>query len=291
MGKSYSLSIAIVTKNRSHSLLRALKSLRQQNVSPFEVLISDDSDIELEIMTNQRICVEFNANYYVGPKRGLYANRNFIASLCSGTHIRTMDDDHQFSLDHLKVCMNAIQKEPNSIWVISEKMFNNGCLVNDISIPGQLTPRGFSLPPTKIDDYYGISCGGTIYPSSIFKLGIKNCELFKFGYSYLEFGARLKYLGYVIKPLSDTWLIHNSDQTFGSNVQKSEINRSRLFAMISFSFLYQPKIRNITLTLFQIIIDLLRIKFTVIDLFVVLKHYHNFKYEFNRISNLHAPNI
>ncbi|MFM6022178.1 MAG: glycosyltransferase family 2 protein, partial [Dolichospermum sp.] len=40
------LSIALVTRNRPESLERCLKSLRSQNVQPFEVVISDDSDIE-----------------------------------------------------------------------------------------------------------------------------------------------------------------------------------------------------------------------------------------------------
>ena len=283
MENLYFLSIAIVTRNRSQSLYRALKSISEQTISGLEILVSDDSNLESEIMKNKMICNEFGARYFTGPKRGLYANRNFIASLCLGTHIRTMDDDHHLPFGHLKLCMNAILQEPNTIWVIGEQMYTNGILLNDFSIPGELTARGFSLPPAKIENYYGISCGGTIYPSSIFKNGIYNCEFFQFGYSYLEFGARLKYFGYLIKPLEDTWFIHYSDLTYGSDVHKFEINRSRLFAMISLSFRYQPNFRNIYLTLFQIFFDLLFIRVTLIDLFQVLKHYHNFNYKLNRV--------
>src|SRR4051812_34264064 len=95
------LSIALVTRNRPKSLERTLQSLRIQKIWPHEVVISDDSDIEAAIKQNKRLALLYACKYIKGPGRGLYANRNFAAKHCSGTHIRTMDDDHEFPENHL----------------------------------------------------------------------------------------------------------------------------------------------------------------------------------------------
>lgn len=89
------LSVALVTRNRVGSLRLTLRSLQQQETPPYEVIVSDDSDNESAAQT-QELVQEFGFVYLRGPQRGLYANRNHVALACKGTHIRTMDDDHEF---------------------------------------------------------------------------------------------------------------------------------------------------------------------------------------------------
>ncbi|MFM6081605.1 MAG: glycosyltransferase family 2 protein, partial [Dolichospermum sp.] len=115
------LSIALVTRNRPESLERCLKSLRSQNVQPFEVVISDDSDIEHQKATKD-VAERWECRYIQGPSRGLYANRNHAALACKGTHIRTMDDDHEFPEQHIENCFIAIKHDPQSVWIIGEYM-------------------------------------------------------------------------------------------------------------------------------------------------------------------------
>src|SRR3954451_9899484 len=112
------LSVALVTRNRPDSLARTLESLSRQNVQPYEVILSDDSDVESMISANAELAQKYSCKYLKGPGRGLYANRNFVAKSCIGTHIRTMDDDHEFPENHLTECLKAIEKEPNTIWTI-----------------------------------------------------------------------------------------------------------------------------------------------------------------------------
>src|SRR3954454_3566516 len=95
------LSVALVTRNRPDSLRRTLESLKQQSLQPYEVIISDDSDNETLIAVNNELAQKYSCRYIKGPGKGLYANRNFVARHCSGTHIRTMDDDHEFPENHL----------------------------------------------------------------------------------------------------------------------------------------------------------------------------------------------
>lgn len=93
MTQDIRISVALVTRNRPESLRRCLTSLRAQDVQPWEVVISDDSDDHESALA---LAKEFGVRHVLGPKRGLYGNRNSSALACEGTHIRTMDDDHTF---------------------------------------------------------------------------------------------------------------------------------------------------------------------------------------------------
>src|SRR5271154_1682031 len=108
-----SISIALLTRNRPESLRRCLASVRSQDAQPFEIVISDDSD---DPSAAEAIAKEFEASHVAGPHRGLYANRNAAAAACRGTHIRTMDDDHTLPPGHLRICLEAVTRDPQALW-------------------------------------------------------------------------------------------------------------------------------------------------------------------------------
>ena len=122
------VSVALVTRNRPASLNRCLKSLRAQSIQPFEVIVSDDSDPEFvqEIETVSR---HWDCRYISGPRRGLYANRNHAALACRGTHIRTMDDDHEFPDEHFHAVQTSIESDPDSIWIFGEYHEKTKCII------------------------------------------------------------------------------------------------------------------------------------------------------------------
>ena len=195
MNPSIQLSVALVTRNRPVSLERTLTSLRAQEDQPFEVIISDDSDAEIAPMI-QKIARRFGCAYLRGPGRGLYANRNFAAVRCRGTHIRTMDDDHIFPQDHLSRCLAAVQTDRNAIWTTGEHGFVEGRSVGIAETAGQLGPAGVGEPVQDVNDNWGIADGSTIYPREVFDRGFRMIEEFGFGSSYLEFGAYLYWHGW-----------------------------------------------------------------------------------------------
>src|SRR5271166_1199338 len=188
MEPTIQLSVALVTRNRPVSLERTLTSLRAQEDQPFEVIISDDSDAEIAPMI-QKIARRFGCAYLRGPGRGLYANRNFAAVRCRGTHIRTMDDDHIFPPDHLSRCLAAVQTDRNAIWTTGEHGFIGGRLIGIAVTAGQLGPAGVGEPVQDVNDNWGIADGSTIYPREVFDRGFRMIEEFEFGSSYLEFEA------------------------------------------------------------------------------------------------------
>jgi len=209
MHLAVSLSIALVTRNRPDSLERTLTSLRAQEAHPFEVIISDDSDPELAEAT-EKIANRFECVYSRGPRRGLYANRNSAAAKCQGTHIRTMDDDHILSPDHLSKCFAAIRSDRNAIWTTGEHGFIEGRLVGIEETAGQLGPAGVGESVKDVDDNWGIADGSTIYPREVFDRGFRMVEEFGFGSSYLEFGAFLYRQGWKCRCVPGAFVEHHA---------------------------------------------------------------------------------
>jgi glycosyltransferase involved in cell wall biosynthesis len=187
---SIQLSVALVTRNRPESLEHALASLRSQSVQPFEVIVSDDSGRDRAAQVRE-LALEYGGVYHAGPRRGLYANRNFAAQQCRGSHIRTMDDDHILPLDHLSDCIDNVKSDPGAIWTTGETGYLNGTAVGVAETANQLGPTGVGELIENQDDNWGIADGSTIYPRGVFDRGLRMVEEFSFGSSYLEFGAYL----------------------------------------------------------------------------------------------------
>jgi glycosyltransferase involved in cell wall biosynthesis len=241
---NYKLSVALVTRNRPESLTKTLKSLREQSVQPFEVIISDDSDLEEAIKQNRELAEKYECKYIKGPQKGLYANRNFIAKVCKGTYIRTMDDDHTFPPDHFKTCLEKIREDPKSIWIIGEIYPNGVPQPVPPPCPGEIHPRGFGVKPKDEQNCRAISCGASIYPRTIIDNNILNVEYFKFGYTFFEYGSRLKHLGYRIRFLNETYIYHEYYSNPSSFNNEIAIMDSKIFAMMTLSFLYETSLKN-----------------------------------------------
>lgn len=228
MSTGTSLSIALVTRNRPDSLRRCLASLRAQDVQPHEVIISDDSD---EPGATQAIADEFGARWSAGPRRGLYANRNAAALACTGTHIRTMDDDHTFPSGHFAICLDAIARDPRAVWACDEASTLDGKFHTNAGPAPQLHPSGVGGPVSNPDDCWAIADGSTIYPSEIFARGLRMVEDFGYGSSYLEFGAYLYQHGFRSRLLRETFIDHHAEP---ATLARGEL-RSRLFASLCFN--------------------------------------------------------
>jgi glycosyltransferase involved in cell wall biosynthesis len=227
------ISVGLVTRNRPESLNRCLRSLRAQCVQPFEVIISDDSDAGY-ISKVKAVAKQWDCQYISGPRRGLYANRNHVALACKGTHIRTMDDDNEFHEGHFNLINKALSRDPESVWIIGE--YNEfPTASSQLGLPGEIQPRGFSGPPEDYNNCFAISDGATIYPRPIFDRH-QYIEAFSFGHLYLEFGARLKALGYRIRLCPTTYIIHHYKPDGRSiNDKKVEEKSSFLTAFLTYN--------------------------------------------------------
>jgi glycosyltransferase involved in cell wall biosynthesis len=227
------ISVALVTCNRSNSLERCLASLRAQSVQPFEVFVSDDSQGD-EAGRTREVAMRFGCVYLVGPHRGLYANRNFAAIQCKGSHIRTMDDDHTLPADHFAQCLEALKADPAAIWTTGEIGYLAGEFVGIAKVANQLGPSGVGEAVQDGDDNWGIADGSTIYPREAFDRGFRMVEEFGFGSSYLEFGAYLYKNGWKCRCIPEALVEHHAG--FYSNPDRV----SHLFASICFNRYFRP---------------------------------------------------
>jgi glycosyltransferase involved in cell wall biosynthesis len=227
------LSIALVTCNRPDSLERALASLRTQSVQPFEIIVSDDSQMEHAEAT-RTVAAKYGCIYSSGPHRGLYANRNFAAEQCRGTHIRTMDDDHTLPPNHLSQCLEAVGKDSDAIWTTGEIGYLNGEAAGIAETANQLGPAGVGEQIANPDDNWGIADGSTVYPREVFDRGFRMVEGFGFGSSYLEFGAYLYANGWKCRCVRGAKIEHHS------SMWSTPDPLSILFASLCFNVHFRP---------------------------------------------------
>jgi glycosyltransferase involved in cell wall biosynthesis len=245
------LSVAIVTRNRPESLERTLRSLGAQGSQPYEVLVSDDSSAEHRQRTRD-IALAHGARYVSGPQRGLYANRNASALACTGSHIRTMDDDHEFPPGHIAACLDAVRRAPAVVWIIGECLPGEEGGEEAWMCPPQLNARGSSVTPLPGRPIWAIADGAAIYPREIFDRGLRFSESFRFGAAYMEWGSRLHWLGYEIRHLDTTYVIHHLDPAARSFNDVRITAGAHLFAALCHSFVYQPTLRNRALTVAEL---------------------------------------
>ncbi len=236
------LSVAVVTMNRPDSLNYALKSLRTQSCQPFEVIVSDDSNSSYQAEV-QKVAESWRCKYIVGPGRGLYANRNHSALACSGTHIRTMDDDHRLPAGHLKACLDAIRLDPTAIWTTGERGFVDGQYYMTLETATQLHASGVGEAVKDLDDNWSIADGSTIYPSEVFRRGYRMVDWYNYGPSYLEFGTYLYKRGFKSRCIRGAIVEHYAR---AETLQRMTADRdcedveSRLFASLCFNLYFRP---------------------------------------------------
>lgn len=210
------LSVALITRNHPELLNRCLESIRSQSVQPFQIVVSDDSSLELAPKT-EAVAKQFNCLYITGPNRGLQANLNNAVLACTGTHIRIVNDDHIFPENHFQILQKSLDSDPDSVWTVGE-YYENPKPTSTLHLPGEIQPRGFHIPITNFDDSFAISGGASIYPRKVFE---NHRFLEAFGYVCdLEFGPRLKALGYRIRYCPETYVIHLAHGTFDERFQQ-----------------------------------------------------------------------
>ncbi len=231
------LSVALVTRNRPEGLRRCLASLRAQDAHVWEVVVSDDSDSTRAEQT-RAVAEEFSSRVIAGPRRGLYANRNAAALACTGTHIRTMDDDHSFPPGHIAQCVAAIALDPRAIWTCGERSFLNGNPYDATEYASQLHPSGVGCAVSDLDDNWAIADGATIYPREIFQSGLRFVEDFAYGSSYLEFGVYLYQRGWRSRCIRGACIEHHAD---GATLER-RAPLSCLYASLCYNRHFRPSL-------------------------------------------------
>ncbi|HEV2394152.1 MAG TPA: glycosyltransferase family 2 protein [Verrucomicrobiae bacterium] len=240
-----------MTRNRPTSLRRCLESFHRQSLAPIEIVISDDSQAECATAT-LALASAFGCRYTRGPRKGLYANRNHAALCCRGTHILTADDDHEHPPDYLEKVHRALTAQFETVWSMGE-VYNRANLQcgGPWHGPGQICANGALVAITANGNSgcWAIADGATVYPKKIFASGLRFFDACRFGDSYKEFGCLLHWLGIPVRPLTTTGVLHHMNEVGRSFLWDEQERAAQIFAMLMFSFVYQPKPQNQAATL------------------------------------------
>lgn len=107
------ITVAISTCNRAKYLKQTLESLRDQTVSPFEILIQNDGgNDETPDIVNR---FNMNIRLFYWENHGLAASRNHLLSLASGDWILFLDDDDILIPQALEVFTSALSDDSERI--------------------------------------------------------------------------------------------------------------------------------------------------------------------------------
>ncbi len=107
MSNGPSITAAIVTFDRPHTLARALDAILAQTVPPDEIIVSDDGwrESTAALLRDHYPMVR----HLRGPGRGLSANRNHAIREATGTWILLQDDDFACDRQYVEYALAACQ--------------------------------------------------------------------------------------------------------------------------------------------------------------------------------------
>jgi glycosyltransferase involved in cell wall biosynthesis len=247
------ISIALVTRNRPKYLILFMESIKRQNVQPYEIIISDDSD------SNQSeqikiIAERFSAKYVRGPQRGLYANRNRAALACGGTHILSADDDHTHPPGFMARVLQLATDDPTRIWVLSERDPKRPNQQH--TCPAELRPNGTVGAPLDESDCRAIADGASVYPIEVFVQGHRYDERYKFGQLWYLWGIHLSHHGWRITYDSSTFVWHDINSSADRSFDRSSL-RSQLacasYVSLSHAIWLEPTLICLSRAFFHLI--------------------------------------
>lgn len=106
------ISVIIPTHNRPQLLKRAIQSVADQTIAPFEIIVVDDADCK----TTQDLMRSLKAEniHYIKNRygKGPASSRNLGVSYAKGDFIAFLDDDDEFKEDKLEIVLTFIRQNP-----------------------------------------------------------------------------------------------------------------------------------------------------------------------------------
>lgn len=169
------ISICVPVYNRSDLTIRALRSVLQQTVKPFEVIVLDDNSTE-DMKKVEEFCYANGFAYQKNIKNlGLINNINETILRAKGDFWCVLHNDDMLSPVYIEKCLDFLDKYPEfEIWA------TNGCAINsadDVIAEFRLfrkdatIKKGEGLKTLYRGGYYTLLSiiGSTIYRTSFIK--------------------------------------------------------------------------------------------------------------------------
>lgn len=120
------VSIVILTMNRSSHMQNVLKNISLQSYLPSEIIIVDNNSESKEQQNNENFAKQYNADYFLMDKNlGVSGGRNYGLKRANGDIIIEIDDDAEFES---KVAIEKVVKyfkKDKSIGILAFSIFKN----------------------------------------------------------------------------------------------------------------------------------------------------------------------
>ncbi len=116
------ISVVICTYNRFNLVKRAIKSVLNQSLKPFEIILIDDGSSD----ETNRLQNDKNIRYFYKQNGGISSARNFGIKQARGEWIAFLDDDDEWDRDKLALQVNFHKKNNFLISYTNEKWVRDG---------------------------------------------------------------------------------------------------------------------------------------------------------------------
>lgn len=165
------LSIRIPTLNNYTGLLRAIKSIRAQHFSDYDLAIVDNNSDDGSWEKTSRLSDSFpGIVVYQNPKRGLAENWNYCVSTQTGDYLLIFHSDDEMLPGYLEKVVGFLDQHPNV------GMVHTDCF--DVREDGKYAVRYTQSRPilfhgsealNKIAENCNIACSSVVVKSSIYR--------------------------------------------------------------------------------------------------------------------------
>ena len=218
--------LCICTRNRPAELRRALASVATSSEQPALVVVSDDSDHELQPETAD-VCRPFpRVTYVTGPRQGLSANRNnCLTRVPSETDVVLfIDDDVVVSREFIAAAAEAFLHAPEHT-IVTGFEYRDGFRV----LPHNCSFWGHQeKPPSSAEELHAICINATMFPRSLFD-SVRFDELLRYGSDEIDLCARAENAGFSVA-FDPTLFVHHDRSPVNRTEYVEFQDASRLYA-------------------------------------------------------------
>lgn len=234
------VSIVILTMNRSSHMRVVLKNISLQSLKPSEIIIVDNNSEQTEQKQNESLAKTYNADYYLMSENlGVSGGRNYGLKKASGDTIIEIDDDAEFeSVDAIKNAHKILQKN-KKIGILAFSILKNKKMeFRREEFPFFHKSKQLTQALTECAWFIG---AGHAFRKEIFgKVNYYN-DFYPYGQEEIDFSLRVKDHGYDIFYAKDIKVFHNKtdDARYIAPLNVAGLNlKNRIkVAMLNLNFL------------------------------------------------------
>tara|TARA_B100000029_G_scaffold463645_1_gene497086 strand:+ start:846 stop:1766 length:921 start_codon:yes stop_codon:yes gene_type:complete len=203
-----SISVVILTMNRSKHMKSVLSNIVLQSIQPSEIIIVDNNSDIKEQKENERLAHNYNAHYFLMNRNlGVSGGRNYGLKKATGDIIIEIDDDAEFeSVDAIKMVHNFIQKHDNIGILAFSILKNKKMQFRREEFPFFNKNKKIKNPLTKCSWFIG---AGHAFNKKIFRKVNYYNDFYPYGQEEIDLSLRVIDSGFDIFYAKDIKVFHN----------------------------------------------------------------------------------